>query len=112
MSYIEVLVGEWIRATNMLMRRVSSWYTEISRLGGGCLDMPVTAIEFLRAINARRTKLPGVQRCVECRIPLQETVTGNRPTVNGHVCSDCYFKMLGQEIDRFPVAMPRSTRGA
>lgn len=74
--------------------------------------MPISAAEFLKTIEGRRRTLPGVQLCLACKIPLQETITGNRPTADGHVCSDCYFQLLGKEIDRLPIVMPRTARGA
>jgi ribosome-binding protein aMBF1 (putative translation factor) len=47
----------------------------------------------------------GNQRpqCAICGRPLQETVTGNRRTARGHLCSDCYFDELGRVIEEHPV---------
>lgn len=74
--------------------------------------MTMNLREFCDTLQQRRNELPGVQRCAECNTPLQETVTGNRFTHKGHVCSDCYFNMLGEELDRNPLFMPRAVRGA
>jgi hypothetical protein len=30
---------------------------------------------------------------------------------DGHVCSDCYFNILSEEIDQHPILMPRTPRG-
>ena len=74
--------------------------------------MPISAKEFLEIVEARRIDLPCVQRCVKCGTALQETVTGNREIAGGHVCSDCYFNLWGEELDKFPIGMPKSSRGA
>jgi len=74
--------------------------------------MPMTLEQLRERIATRRIELPGVQRCVKCGIPLQEAVTGNRLTDEGHVCSDCYFAMLSEELDHHPLVMPRTVRGA
>ena len=73
--------------------------------------MPMTLDQLRDRIAARRVELPGVQRCVKCEVPLQEAVTGNRPTDEGPVCSDCYFQMLSAELDNHPIIMPRAARG-
>ena len=72
--------------------------------------MPIT-IDQLREKIADRRAHPDVQRCVKCEVPLQETVTGNRKTDEGHVCSDCYFRMLSDELEQHPVFVPRTSRG-
>jgi hypothetical protein len=72
----------------------------------------MTLAQFRESMAARRAELPGVQRCSGCGVPLQETVTGNRPTHDGHACSDCYFRLLGEELERHPIFMPRTVRGA
>ncbi len=73
--------------------------------------MPITLEQLRDQITNRRATLAGVQRCVECKVPLQETVTGNRKTDKGHMCSDCYFQMLSDELDKHPIFMPRAIRG-
>jgi len=73
--------------------------------------MPITLEQLRNQITDRRAALPGVQRCAVCKIPLQETVTGNRTVGDGHVCSDCYFDTLSDEIDQHPILMPRTPRG-
>lgn len=74
--------------------------------------MPMTLDDLCERIEGRRSELAGIQRCASCGVPLQETITGNRPTDDGHVCSDCYFKMLSEEVDRHPILMPGIVRGA
>lgn len=73
--------------------------------------MPITLEQLRNQIANRRAALPGVQRCAVCDIALQETVTGNRKVGDGHVCSDCYFNILSEEIDQHPILMPRTPRG-
>lgn len=74
--------------------------------------MPMTLDEFRSKRSDRGRLLPGVQRCVECNVGLQETVTGNRLTDKGHVCSDCYFSRVSDEVEQFPIFMPRASHGA
>lgn len=74
-------------------------------------SMAYTVTQFLKQLPARRKKLPGVQLCAVCKIPLQETLTGNRKTGKGHVCSNCYFDAFSSQFDLHPIAMPRSIRG-
>jgi hypothetical protein len=77
--------------------------------------MPLNLKEFLSAVAEDRkllgsNKAPvGVATCRCCGIPLQESVTGNRPDQK---CSDCYFDEFGDELDQHPIAVLRVTRGA
>jgi hypothetical protein len=73
--------------------------------------MPLSVKEFLERSGREISGFPGVQKCVVCLIPLQETITGNRPTAKGNACSNCYFDMLGEEIEKNPICMPRKIRG-
>jgi len=72
--------------------------------------MPMTLDQFIAALPSRRKRLPGVQSCALCRIPLQESLTGCRYTDKGYVCSDCYFQELSDELEQFPIFMPRVHR--
>lgn len=74
--------------------------------------MAMTLVEFCKDQVSRKTDLSGVQGCAGCGVPLQETLSGNRRIKIGHVCSDCYFRMLGEELDQNPIIMPRPLRGA
>lgn len=81
--------------------------------------MPLTPTEFRKAVAAdqdalRLGKAPeGVFSCSDCGIPLQETVTGNRPCGHGqHLCSDCFYDAVGRELDAHPIATLRVLRGA
>ncbi len=68
------------------------------------------AISFAEFLGQRKSTL-GPCACRACGVPLQESVTGNRPTSDGNAfCSDCYFEEFGKELDNFPVAMPRAGR--
>jgi recombinational DNA repair protein (RecF pathway) len=72
----------------------------------------MTLEQFLKELPNRRKNLPNVQCCAVCGVPLQEAVTGNRKTSMGHVCSDCYFQKFSEELDKYPIFMPRTTHGA
>jgi hypothetical protein len=81
--------------------------------------MPLSPTQFLDAVARDRAALAagqaprGVFTCAECGIPLQETVTGNRPCGEGiHLCSDCYFDEFGRELDANPISAFRVVRGA
>jgi hypothetical protein len=77
--------------------------------------MPLSVAKFLDAVEKDRKLLgidkapAGVATCKCCGIPLQESVTGNRP---GEKCSDCYFEEFGEELDTHPIALLRVNRGA
>jgi hypothetical protein len=67
--------------------------------------------EFEAKVKANREALkqgktfPGMFACADCGTPLQEEITGNRELSDGsHVCSDCYFDALGNEIEKHPIA--------
>ncbi|WP_166145859.1 hypothetical protein [Methylosinus sp. RM1] len=71
--------------------------------------------ELLTRINKGETaegQTAGLETCVSCGIPLQESITGNRHCAEGFVCSDCYFDDFGEELDRHPIATLRVVRGA
>jgi hypothetical protein len=76
--------------------------------------MPLSVAEFLKAVERDKELLNsntapfGVITCKRCGVPLQESVTGNRPD---QTCSDCYFEQFGEELDKHPIALLRVTRG-
>lgn len=74
--------------------------------------MLISSEQFLAERVARKKNLASAQRCAECSVALQETVTGCRPSEKGLVCSDCYFDAFGAELDEHPIFMPRSAHGA
>ncbi|MGU3452420.1 hypothetical protein [Methylobacterium sp. 391_Methyba4] len=81
--------------------------------------MPFTPQQFRDAVARDQMALlngtapQGVFACSDCGIPLQETVTGNRPCGDGkHLCSDCFYEEFGREIDAHPIATLRVLRGA
>jgi hypothetical protein len=80
--------------------------------------MALTVSEFRDLLKESRAQLSkrkapeGTIECEACGIPLQESITGNRPMEDGtHRCSDCYFDEIGTEIDEYPIFMPRVRRG-
>lgn len=78
--------------------------------------MALTFAEFKAALNADEAALAegktvsGIDACVNCTTPLQESVTGSRHTDKGYMCSDCYFEELGRELDAHPIMTPRAVR--
>lgn len=80
--------------------------------------MPLTVDQFRTILKQDQDKLSkreaplGTIVCNACGVPLQESITGNRPLEDGtHRCSDCYFDEMGAEIDDYPIFMPRVRRG-
>ena len=83
--------------------------------------MALTIAQFRAEVVSDREKLrrgeapEGVEQCYNCKIPLQESITGNRAvTLKGvlmHACSDCFYESIGGEIDDYPIFMPRVPRG-
>jgi hypothetical protein len=80
--------------------------------------MTLTVREFRDILKSDQQKLSnrmlpaGTVACGCCGVPLQESITGNRPLADGtHRCSDCYFDELGAAIDAQPIFMPRARRG-
>jgi hypothetical protein len=72
---------------------------------------------FLEAVTADQTLISngtaptGVMICNECKTPLQEAITGNRElSSHEHVCSDCYFELVGVELDSMPIRALRINR--
>lgn len=47
--------------------------------------------------------LTPAEHCACCSVPLQSTITGRRPSDRGTVCDDCYFDLLGDEVEQHPV---------
>jgi hypothetical protein len=75
----------------------------------GRQGMTITAAEFLKRRGVRLGSGTGVQAvCAACHRPLQETITGNRRTDMGHVCSDCYFEKIGAVVEEHPVTTAHS----
>jgi hypothetical protein len=80
--------------------------------------MALTISEFRTSLRETRSlidkweKTEGTIQCDACGIPLQESITGNRPMADGSQrCSDCYFDEIATEIDEHPIFMPRIRRG-
>lgn len=68
------------------------------------LDQVMSIVAQYGQEAKRRTQ---VSSCVHCRTWLQESVTGSRRTVDGHVCSDCYFDIWGKLVEKHPISSPR-----
>lgn len=80
--------------------------------------MPMNISDFLAAVESDKQALisgdapAGVTTCAHCNIPLQESVTGNRPFGDEALCSDCYFDDFSEELDKHPISALRVARGA
>lgn len=71
-----------------------------------------TIKEQIAAYIARQSQgQQGAKTCCKCGVPLRETVTGNRPTDHGCMCSDCYYDALGEIIEQHPIVSARAHRG-
>lgn len=83
--------------------------------------MALTVEQFRRILKSDKAKLAkgiapaGLDTCYDCKVPLQESKTGNRIVMVGHkskhFCSDCYYDKIGRELDDYPIFMPRVRRG-
>jgi hypothetical protein len=50
----------------------------------------------------------GLSSCTDCKITVQETITGSRYYLDAdgkkhHVCSDCYFDAIDEVVTKYPV---------
>jgi hypothetical protein len=72
----------------------------------------VRAAEFFARRRRLGTAPKGAWDCKGCNTPLQESITGCRKLADGsYLCSDCYFKDFGSELENFPILTPRVRRG-
>jgi hypothetical protein len=67
------------------------------------MPMPITIQEFLNNPERRAGLYLRAEECKLCGVMLQETVTGKRAAPEGHVCSDCYYDRIGEELDTYPI---------
>ena len=74
--------------------------------------MGMSMVEYAKLSDDELLSRSKLNTCPDCGIPLQETLTGCRPTVRGHVCTDCYFIEMGDHVDSHPIGIPRMHRGA
>lgn len=49
-------------------------------------------------------------RCIKCDQPISDETTGIQKVAKGFMCDDCYFEMLGEEIEKHPIGSPRIRR--
>ncbi len=73
--------------------------------------MRKSALALLEAYEKRQAEKTRSQVCAKCQESLQETLTGNRPTDEGCVCSDCYYEALGELVEQHPIVGARAHRG-
>jgi len=74
--------------------------------------MALTLTQYLAEAARPAQDTSGLETCVTCKIPLQETITGYRPGKDGTRCSDCYFCEISKLIDEHPIGRPMSTRAS
>lgn len=74
--------------------------------------MALTLAQYLAEAQQAPQAVGGVEVCVSCNVPLQETITGYRPGNDGIRCSDCYFSEISKVIDEHPVGRPMATRAS
>lgn len=72
--------------------------------------MAQTLTQYLAESALRDKDTSGAETCTICKIPLQETITGYRPTDDGVRCADCYFCEISEMIDQYPIGRPMATR--
>lgn len=66
--------------------------------------------QFLESLSDRRKNQIGIPKCAKCEGPL--TIDGfYYPIKDGTICADCYFEIMGDEVEKHPIAMPRKPRG-
>lgn len=65
----------------------------------------MTLKEWMRTAGQGLRAAHGSALCVKCHQPLDAT-DQQEPKPNG-MCSDCYYKELGDEIERHPIGNPR-----
>lgn len=79
--------------------------------------MAMTFAEFLKKRADDAAKLAngvapqGLETCCACNVPLQESKTGCHRCGDGkHVCSRCYYEIIGRELDDHPIGAARAYR--
>lgn len=74
--------------------------------------MALTLMQYLADASQQIHDTSGLEECVSCKIPLQETITGCRLGKDGTRCSDCYFAEISKMIDEHPIGRPMATRAS
>jgi len=73
--------------------------------------MPIYLKDLVDRPDLLRNLRHEEPRCCECGVVLHETTTGKRQTPKGESCSDCYYELLGKEIENHPIASAGIRRG-
>jgi hypothetical protein len=72
----------------------------------------IVSVHALRANPSLLKDLaPKPEECAVCHEPLQEAVTGKRPTADGNHCSDCHYEAAGEIVEAAPIVTARVRRG-
>jgi hypothetical protein len=69
--------------------------------------MAIKGTDLVRMTDDDLLKLCSPARCKVCHDDLHESTTG----IRGNKCSDCYFKELGEEVELYPIGIPRLHKG-
>jgi hypothetical protein len=72
--------------------------------------MAIKLSELAKMTDEQIRNLSPGTKCVACGCRIQRTITGEQQTSDGPVCDDCYYKQLGEVIDKHPLGLPRGGR--
>lgn len=57
-------------------------------------------------IKELRGMLPKALVCSECKKPIHEGITGRHDASSGVLCTSCFVKLVGDEIEQHPICTP------
>lgn len=70
--------------------------------------MPINGADLLKMTPKEISDLFPDFNCAVCRNPIDED---GYKIGKKQVCSDCYYKSLGEVIEKYPIYVPRLHRG-
>jgi hypothetical protein len=65
--------------------------------------MALSGREFVKRFDRGELPHEAGCNCAKCGTRIQETLTGNRHTALGQLCSDCYFQQKGEWVATHPI---------
>lgn len=71
--------------------------------------MAISLNRYLAEASQRDHALELLEKCDDCGVSLQEAITGYRRVAGLPHCSDCYFSMMSDEIDKHPIGRPMTS---
>lgn len=74
--------------------------------------MAISLNRYLAEAARRDQALELLEKCEGCGVSLQEAITGYRRVAGRPHCSDCYFSMMSDEIDKHPIGRPMASIAA